>query len=389
MLDRVLLRSDVEKLLKEITENDRYSNKKNDSFSVCCDLSSKEQALILLYEGLFKYEVIVAEEMFLPEFIDQIDKLFKKIDNFNDINLGINKLIVKFVAKKLNIKEIEENNNQDIILKYIYDKYIKNGFYFHGYSSYYYENIKKVGFDPENYQNYYSEFLKLNEIFNKYGINNILGKNFFTKESYLTDSFLMGCYYSINAPMYFSNLLAKNEYSYLKYKKDAYLKDDYEGCIKNLKKLFLILNISEEDKKEILEIVKKEWDLLHLCEKKISLLLIKREKVLNHNNINLDNVINDKTLNFYDKVNYVMTPRNDKLLLREKINKEDISLLELSLVKKEIPKKQLEDEEKLLNREMLLREFKNVYGKATTFLIIGALLVSLGVIITIIMVLRG
>lgn len=389
MLNKILLRNDVSKLYNEIVENERYSNKKNDDFSVCCELSNKEQALILLYEGLFKYEVIVAEEMFLSEFVDQIDKLFKKIDNFNDINLGINKLIVKFVAKKLNIKEIEENNNQDIILKYIYDKYIINGFYFHGYSSYYSENIKKMGFDPENYQNYYSEFLKLNEIFNKYGINNILAKDFFTKESYLTDSFLMGCYYSINAPMYFSNLLAKNEYSYLKYKKDAYLKDDYDGCIKNLKKLFLILNISEEDKKEILEIVKKEWDLLHLCEKKISVLLIKREKVLNHNNINLDNIINDKTLTFYDKVNYVMTPRNDKIVLRNKVNIEDVFLLEFSLVKKEIPKKQLEDEEKLLNREMLLREFKNVYGKATTFLIIGALLVSLGVIITIIMVLRG
>ena len=111
-----------------------------------------------------------------------------------------------------------------------------------------------------------------------------------------------------------------------------------------------------------------------MCEKKISVLLIKREKVANHNNINLDNIINDKTLTFYDKVNYVMTPRNDKIVLRNKVSIEDVFLLEFSLVKKEIPKKQLEDEEKLLNREMLLREFKNVYGKATTFLIIGALL---------------
>ena len=200
----------------------------------------------------------------LDDFIVDLDMLFLKIDNIESIKTGINKLIIKYTKRKI---KLQEDNDSEII-RYIYDKYITNGYLIHGLNSYYVEDIKENGFIPEQYNNYYEEFIMLNEIFKKYDLDNFLNKDFESKKVSFTDDYVLGIIYSINSPGYFFNLLSNN--TLLKNSKDKYYNDDYDTCISNIKKIVRDLNFSEFEKNFVIELVNKEWNLLHKKKKNIS-----------------------------------------------------------------------------------------------------------------------
>ena len=101
-----------------------------------------------MYSALLKYQIIIEDIYYFDEYLEQLEKLFKKLDNFNDICLGINRLIGSICASKLGIKNVEENKEE--VLRYIYDKYIVDGYFVHGYSSCYEDSIKDNGFDSES-----------------------------------------------------------------------------------------------------------------------------------------------------------------------------------------------------------------------------------------------
>ena len=217
VLDKILKRDDVSTFIYEVENNARYYDKKSEN-SVSYQLYvDNEQALFIVYSALLKYQIIIEDIYYFDEYLEQLEKLFKKLDNFNDICLGINRLIGSICASKLGIKNVEENKEE--VLRYIYDKYIVDGYFVHGYSSCYEDNIKDNGFKPEEYKNNYNEFMNVNRIFAKYNVLNILDKDFSKKEVKFTDSFIMGCYYSINSPGYLYRLLCNKDYSYLKLKK--------------------------------------------------------------------------------------------------------------------------------------------------------------------------
>lgn len=390
MLDNLLRRDDVSTFINDVENNARYYDKKSDNSVNYQLFVDREQALFVVYDALLKYNIVIEDIYYFDDYLEQLIKLFKKLDNFNDICSGVNRLIGNVCATKLGIKDIECSESRESLLKYIYDKYITNGYYVHGYSSYYYDDIKEKGFCPENYNNYYNDFVNVNKIFAKYNVMNVLDKDFNSKNVYFTDSMVMGCYYSVNSPSYFYKLLCNREYSYLKIKKDAYLKNNYDDCIKNLKKLFNVIEISERDRKYIVDVVKKEWDLINSKDKKISLLLVKRDLFNVKSSVNLCNVIKDKSLSTLEAVNRVLMPRNNRVLCNKDLSSDDILFINLDSIKEEeIKEDEKKAEELRYKQEMIMMEFQNVYGKVSILLLLGAVLISLGVIITIIMILGG
>ena len=389
MLDNILRRDDVSKLIYEVVNNARYYDKKSDN-SVNYQLYvDREQALFVVYDALLKYKIIIDDLYFFDDYIEQINKLFRKLDNFNDICSGINRLIGNVCATKLGIKDVEILEYREKILRYIYDKYVLNGYYVHGYSNCYEDNIKDNGFVPEEYDNYYNDFMNVNRIFAKYNVLNILDKNFSSRDIYFTDSFVMGCYYSINSPGYFYRLLCNKDYSYLKIKKDAYLKSNYDDCLKNLKKLFSAVEVSEHDRKYVFDVVKKEWDLLHKKERNISLLLVKRNKFDVTSSVKIDKLVEDASISMGDAVNRILIPRNNRIVCNKKILSEDICFINLDFIKEEVSVEDRKEEEKRYRQEMIMYEFNNVYGKVSLLLLLGSLSITLGVIITIIRIIGG
>ena len=101
MIKKYLKREDVSNLIKEIKRNPRYYEKEKleDNISIGNELS-----LYILYDALLKFKIVIDDDSLFGDFIVQLDKLYKKIDNYDQIVIGINKLICYMTIKLFNIK---------------------------------------------------------------------------------------------------------------------------------------------------------------------------------------------------------------------------------------------------------------------------------------------
>ena len=209
MLDSYLCRVDVKKFINELKTSERYF-KKTSNIYMSNLYTSYEAALYIFYDALLKYKIIINDIYLFDEYMEQLDKLYKKLDNYDDIRFGINKLIGKILIIKLDIKNIEDEESKDLIINHIYNRYIKDGYFIHGFSSSYVDKIKSEGFTPEVYENYYDRFIELNKIFAKNNVINIIHKDFNEKRVFFTDDVVLGCYYSMYSPLYFSKFFSTN-----------------------------------------------------------------------------------------------------------------------------------------------------------------------------------
>ena len=154
-------------------------------------------------------------------------------------------------------------------------------------------------------------------------------------------------------------------------------------------------SFAREDMDYVLYMVKKEWELLSRVNKKISLMLVKRNCINCFNN-NIEEYLNlDGDL--YDVVDGILSSKNGNIIFSGSIESQNIEVLSLDgyydVAIENINRLMINDKEEDLpyknRKEVMNREFLNAYGKVYIFLVFGSLFISLGVIITIIMVIRG
>lgn len=391
MLDEYLKRSDILDFIGEIKHNERYFQKEKGRFEKYPIYISDELSLYIFYDALFLYKIIVDDIYLFDEYLEQLQKIYKKLNSFDDIIEGIHKLIGKMVAIQLKIKNIDDKDNQKKIISYIYDKYVVNGYFIHGFNSSYVETVLENGFMPGNYINYYREFNQINGIFNKYHEGSIIEKDFSDFKVSFTDDFIMGCYYSSYAPMYFSSFLSSEDFFGKRNRQDGYLIDDYSLSTYGLKRFINSNMFDSNDREFVFDLVKREWELLHRKDKRISLLLVKRN-TLNHKRLNLDDYLNDDN-DLYDVIDRLISSDYHNVPCKKEISAEDFVIINLdTYYQKE------EEEEDVLSFEEefykykeaeVNKEFLNVYGKISIFLLIGGILIIIGVLITIFMILRG
>ena len=374
-MDEILQREDVKTLISEIKNNEKYFNKistDNDMYY------ANDIALYIFYEALLKYYIIFNIDDNLSEYIYDIDLLFRKIESIEDMRFGISKLIVKYSNKHLRLEE----ENRDLVLSFVFGNYITNGYLIHGFSSTYKDDVLENGFRPSNYFNYYDEFIKLNEIFKKYGEDNFIDKDFINKDVFFTDDIIKSCIYSINSPMYFCNLLTNN--NIVKDKSEDYYKDNYDLCIKIFNKIITDLKFSDEDKKFSLDLINKEWELLHKSEKSISLIMVKRE-LFDIEKIDIDTII-DGDLDVNEAVDSILNFRYKNVSFNKDIDSNDLKDINFDINNKDIKEEKEEIKEE---KEEIKEEVNDTYGMISPLLLLGSLLISLGVIISIINVLGG
>ena len=390
MLDKYFIKPSVLKLIKEIKSNDRYFKKKID---LSCDSFisiGNEVALYIFYDALYKYEIIINDEFLFDDYLDQVEKLYRKLDSFESIKYGINKLICSTLISKFNIKDSKSEEAKEIIIKHVYDKYIREGYFIHGFNSTYIDTIKKDGFTPEVYENYYESFDKVNSIFQKYNCSKAINKNFDEKEVYFTDDLVMGCYYSMYSPLFYYKFLFNEEAFGNRIRKDDCLTSECIEISRHLKRFMNNNSFKEEDKKFVLDIVNNQYELLHKTKEKISLLLVKRSIVFNKDAKEEDFLKDNNDM--YEVIDRMLNSKYNNLEYDKFIPKDDLIILELdTYIDKEEEKKKIEKlEEKYKKKEKEVNDdFNNRYGSVSLFLLLGALFISLGVIIMIINVLRG
>ena len=386
MLDEMLNRKDVSKMLRDICNSECYYDKKMNKSIDYQLFTDVEEVLFLFYDALFKYKMIIDDMSYFSEYLEQIDKLIRKIDNFKDISVGISRIITRICALKLGEKNLDDEESRERIIKYIYDVYIKNGYYIHGFATTYTNDIKKKGFDTENYNNYYSKFVVLQEILNKYGYGNILDKDFKDFSISLTNSFIMGCYYSVNAPMYFYKLLCKNGYATKKNHIDCYLRKDYKTCYKNLSRMCNRIGMNDQEKSLFLDAFNSEWQLLKKDKSRISLMLLPRNMI--DNSSSYQDYLSDESL--FLIVDKMINTRDEKIKYNGFIESSDILLVELDYFKVFKNSDKVDTVyDKTTQIEFDEYAFSNAYGKVSLLVILGSLFITFGVIITIVSLWRG
>ena len=386
MFDEMLRRKDVQRMFNDICNSECYYNKKMNKSMDYQLFTDLEEILFLFYDALFKYKIIIDDMSYFQEYLEQIDKLIRKIDNFKDISLGISRILTRICALKLDEKDLEDDLVKERIVKYIHDAYIKNGYYIHGFSTVYTSMIKEEGFATENYVNLYPKFIKVQKILNKHGHGNILDKDFCGREISLTNSFVMGCYYSVNSPMYFYKLLCKNNYVTKKSDVDCYLRNDYKSCYKNLSRLCNKLKLSDREKTVFLDAFNSEWQLLRKEKSRISLMLVPRRMIDNEESDYNDYMGIESVFTLVDKM---INRRNNKIKFMGYFDVRNVEFIELDYFKVLKTNNKVEVYDKTAEIQFDEYAFSNDYGKVSILILLGSLFVTLGVIITIVNILGG
>ena len=377
VLERVFSRKDVCFLINEITNNLSYQNKDGRLF---LKYNCSYQTLFTLYDALFKYCIIIKDTRYLDNYVLQVGKMFRKFNNIYDIEKAINILIINICSEKLGISDRSSYTSKKMILRYIYEKYINDGYLFHGFSGIYKNNIERDGFVPEEYYNNYAAFVDVDKIFTKHRVFNIMNKNFYNSDIYLTDNFSNACFYGANSPMYFYHLLCDNIVISSTESSDLYLKNDYYQCFKNLGEVIKKADLNNAEKKFVMKSCLEEWKLLNKSNANINVLLVKR-RLFGYDKIDFveDILINDKDFVLNDVIFSLLYCNNDRIPIETRIDSKDIEFVSIPNHIYKYSCKKSDSEDELLD----------VYGKVSILVLLGSIFITLGVIVTIIMFIGG
>lgn len=383
MIDNLLKNEFVERFILDIKTSEKYFLKKFDNIDRYPFDISKEIVLFTFYEALFKYKIIIDDEEYLNDYLNDLDRLFKKIINYQDINDGINKLICKVVANKLRIADMSTPEAREKIVTYIFNNYYVNGYLFHGFSTVYEDDLKILSCMPGVYNNRYSKMNEVNNIFRKY--NDVaFCKDFRNLQMYFTDNFVDACYYSLYSPRYYFKFLLDNDDTN-KIPKRVYLENDFDQCFSEVKK-YIDKEFDENDKNIVINTIKEEWDFLNSVDRRVSLIIVKRNLI---DNVDLDllNKLLSSEEDLYDLVDRLLSSKNKSIGYQNVLRKEEYDIFSLDYKDRVMEEKKVEIKKIEEHDEPVVLE--DVSGSVTVFMLLGSLFVSLGVIVTVIMMLRG
>ena len=103
----ILKREDVHDFLLEITIDETRFSKKEIPYMICEEkISVTEYNLFTLLDALFKYSIIIDDLTYFDEFLKDVHKILKKVQNHNDVQIGISRVLINACKKKLGIKLI-------------------------------------------------------------------------------------------------------------------------------------------------------------------------------------------------------------------------------------------------------------------------------------------
>ena len=251
MFLEILKREDVQSFLLEITTDETRFSKKEIPYMICEEkISVMEYNLFTLLDALFKYSVIVEDLTYFDEFLKNVHKILKKVQNHNDVQIGISRVLINSCKQKLGIKNIDSYQDKLSIVSYIYDKYIIHGFLFHSFPSIYLDKIEENGIVALR-----SDTSLLDSILEKYTKEKLTASSSIS----ITDSPFMAFYYAYHTPYFMSEIVNQDEVSC-----DYFFRRDYSECIKKLASVSRKYNMFSIDKSKLINNYNELWDYYRL-----------------------------------------------------------------------------------------------------------------------------
>lgn len=252
--------------------NKIFDSKFNDVFN---RLIAKTYRIDLSKYGFNKYSFIDEQIFIISNIIKKISDMIILIPNIeidkytvllknmiNDSN-DISDLYTKmddYLVDRL----VEKYKSKDRITSYVMDRYIYNGFCYHGFNSSFEESILSKGLNGDSKIS--DRLRNINNILEKYGIENAMTYNWSYKDNnsvFTTDNFGAAYYYSLLSPVLLSRFVSNGLYTYKEgYDNLAFYIRDSDMVLDNTSKIMDEYNVSNEDRIIIISAVKELVEVL-------------------------------------------------------------------------------------------------------------------------------
>ena len=257
--------------------------------------SYNRYSLLITMDIVIKYQIIINNETYNNYFLNKLDTITNNYTSHEDLIIKGNSLLIELVSNRLNLTTTKTEDKKQI-LKYIYDKYIVNGYCFHSFPSIFKRKTEEEGLTQDIDIKELNDLKKIDYIFSNHNYKNVISRNLKEKSRpiYITDSPAMAYYYAFRSPEYMAELTSLSKYyNYLKdYHKDAFYLKDYNKCRSNLASLCSHVNMTTKEETTILKTFDKRWQALNLSESLPCIAFIKRSDLAKNYLSNIDDIIN-------------------------------------------------------------------------------------------------
>ena len=369
-----------------------------------------QYSLLITMDIVIKYQIIINDETYHNLFLNKLDTITSNYNNHEDLIIKGNSLLIDLVSNKLNVTTTKTEDKKEI-LKYIYDKYIVNGYCYHSFPSIFKRKTEEVGLTQDIDIKELNDLKKIDYIFSNHNYKNIISRDLKEKSRaiYITDSPAMAYYYAFRSPEYMAEITSLSKYyNYLKdYNKDAFYLKDYHKCKSNLASLCSHVNMTTKEETTILKTFDKRWKALNLSESLPCIAFIKRSDLAKNYLSNIDDIINSvDTIDLNILVSKITDSKYPIIKRYSNINSLDLTVITMpsyreirnnKFIIKDKPKtvaapitREAYQEEKV-KKEVFNFNYKNAfsYGNANVVALTGLLLITLGMTLTIIINVLG
>ena len=366
--------------------------------------SYNRYSLIITMDLVIKYQIIINDETYNNYFLSKLSTITNNYNNHEDLIIKGSSLLIDIVSNKLNVTTTKTEDKKEI-LKYIYDKYIVNGYCFHSFPSVFKRKTEEDGLTGEIDIKELNDLKKVDYIFSNHNYKNIISRNLKEKSRaiYITDSPAMAYYYAFRSPEYMAELTSLSKYyNYLKdYNKDAFYLKDYYKCKSNLASLCSHVNMTTKEETTILKTFDRRWKALNLSESLPCIAFIKRSDLAKDSLSNIEDIIDSvDTIDLNILVSKITDSKYPVIRRYSDINSLDLTIITMPSYR-EIKNNDfiLKNKSKAIlttrTREDYQEEkrfnFKYAFshGNANVVALTGLLMISLGATLTIILNVLG
>ncbi|MDQ5932379.1 MAG: hypothetical protein QG649_464 [Patescibacteria group bacterium] len=174
--------------------------------------------------------------------------------------------IVSEVAQVLGIASDKIEAHKEDIAQYVYDKYVTNGFVFHGFNSAAEASIKQYGLSGEKREWDNNDIGEINAVFAKYGVENIAGWHELNSEGayFVSDTPTASYSYAARSPEWFSSF-AGGSLNYASIREDdgrAFSRRDRAAARHSIESLMAKVNMDTSDQQYVLAFFDRHWNML-------------------------------------------------------------------------------------------------------------------------------
>ena len=398
-------------ILHNVLTNETTKNKVSNVSIKGESYSYNRYSLLIVMDLVIKYQIIINDETYNSYFLNRLDSIADEYKDHQDLIIKGNNLLIDIVSKVLNIFSITSTKDKQQILKYIYDKYIVNGYCFHSFPSIFKNEVEELGLTTNIDYKELNDLKRIDYIFSNHNYKNIMSRNLKEKSKviYITDSPAMAYYYTFRSPEYMAEITSLSKYyNYLKdYNKSAFYEKDYQKCKSNLASLCSHVNMTTKEETTVLKTFDRRWKALNLSESFPCIAFIKRSDIAKNSLSDIEDIINSvDAIDLNILVSKITDSKYPIIKRYSNINSLDLTVITMpsyreiknnKFIIKDKPKavvttvtREAYQEEKV-QKETFNFNYKNAYsyGNANVIALLGLLMISLGATITIILNVLG